>query len=153
VRLRLMLCVCVATIVLLNGGRLLADDDDHDHGHGHGHAYGHEKHRDRDDDDRGGYRYSRHDYEVMRGWYHEHYEHLPPGLAKRDRLPPGLERRLVVNAVLPVDLRSQIRPCPYELEEQLPPPPPSYEHAVIGGHIVLMNRKSFVVVDIFHLER
>ena len=27
---------------------------------------------------------------------------LPPGLAKRDRLPPGLERQLVVRGFLPV---------------------------------------------------
>jgi hypothetical protein len=152
VRLKLLFCVCIVSIALLSGGRLMADDDDH--GHGHGHGYGHEKHRDRDGDDDHGYRYyNQRDYEVMRGWYHEHYEHLPPGLAKRDRLPPGLERRLVVNAVLPIDLRPQIRPCPYELEQQLPPPPPSYEHALIGGHIVLMNRRTFIVADIFHFER
>jgi hypothetical protein len=34
----------------------------------------------------------------------------------------------------------------------LPPPPPDCAHVVIGGHIVLMNRRTNVALDIFHLE-
>jgi hypothetical protein len=88
----------------------------------------------------------------MRGWYREHQNNLPPGLAKRDRLPPGLERQLVVRGELPPGLRKKIQPCPDDLERRLPPPPPDCRHAVIGGHIVLVNTRSFVVVDVFHLE-
>jgi hypothetical protein len=43
-------------------------------------------------------------------------------------------------------------PCPEELERRLPPPPPDCAHVFIGGHIVLLNRKTEVVVDIFHFE-
>jgi len=43
-------------------------------------------------------------------------------------------------------------PCPYEVEHRLPPPPPGCEHVVIGGHVVLMNRSTFVVMDIIHFE-
>lgn len=124
-------------------------DDDHGHGHGHGngngHAYGHEKH-DRDDDDRGYYR--DHDRE-LHDWYRAHYDNLPPGLAKKDRLPPGLERQLVVRGTLPPGLRRQMRPCPVEVEQYLPPAPVGYMHTVIGGHIALVNRKTFFVLDIF----
>src|ERR1700692_1823411 len=42
--------------------------------------------------------------------------------------------------------------CPGDLERHLPPPPPDCEHVVIGGHVVLLNRRTFVVVDVFHLE-
>lgn len=118
-------------------------DDDQDHGHGH--AYGHEKH-DRDHD-----RYSDHDRE-MRGWYREHYDHLPPGLAKRDRLPPGLERQLVVRGTLPPGLRGRMQPCPPDLERMLPPPPPNYADVVIGGNLILLNRANFQIADVFPFE-
>lgn len=95
-----------------------------------------------------------HDRVVMREWYVERKKDgkLPKGLAKRDRLPPGLERQLVVRGELTPELRERMQPCPEELEERLPPPPPDYAHVIIGGHIVLLNRKTSVVMDILHLE-
>ena len=123
--------------------------DDHDRGHdrderhghearehGHGHGRGHYKDRDRD----------------IHGWYRAHYRQLPPGLAKRDRLPPGLERQLIVNGTLPPGLRSRMQPCPQELEVMLPPPDPGYRHVFIGGNLVLVNRVSFQVADVFHFD-
>ena len=112
------------------------DRDDRDHGHGK--AHGHERYADRDRD--------------IRGWYRTHYEHLPPGLAKRDRLPPGLERQLIVNGTLPPGLRRKMRPCSRELDVMLPPPPPNYVHVFIGGNLVLYNRASFQIADVFHFE-
>ena len=117
---------------------------------GHGNAHGHGKHG--DDDDQGQHFYKDPDREVIRGWYDEHRDHLPPGLAKKDQLPPGLEKQLVERGTLPPGLRKKIEPCPEDLERRLPPPPPDYEHVVIGGHLVLLNRKTYVVADVFHLE-
>jgi hypothetical protein len=116
------------------------DDDEHDgdHGHGHDKGRGHEKYHDHDKD--------------IRGWYQTQYSHLPPGLAKRDRLPPGLERQLVVNGTLPPGLQKKMQPCPRELEVMLPPPPPNYTHVFIGGNLVLVNRVSFQVADVFHFD-
>jgi hypothetical protein len=114
-----------------------------DHGHG--------KHHD-DDDDRGHYYYSDHDRDEVRHWYHDSDDHLPPGLAKRDELPPGLEKQLRVRGTLPPGLRKKMYPCPPEVERYLPPPPPECVHTVIGGHIVLVNRSTFMVLDIIHLE-
>lgn len=116
-------------------------DERHGHGHefrehGHGHGRGHYKDRDRD----------------IHDWYRAHYSHLPPGLAKRDRLPPGLERQLIVNGTLPPGLRSRMEPCPQELEVMLPPPDPGYRHVFIGGNLVLVNRVSFQVADVFHFD-
>src|ERR1700747_3528312 len=73
-----------------NDRRYDRDDRDHGHGNGHNKGHGHERYVDRDAD--------------IRGWYRTHYNHLPPGLAKHDRLPPGLERQLIVRGTLP--------PCP-----------------------------------------
>ena len=116
------------------------DRDDHGHGNGHheNHGRGHGHYRDHDED--------------IRGWYRTHYNHLPPGLAKRDRLPPGLERQLVVNGTLPPGLRGRTQPCPHELEVMLPPPPPNYVHVFVGGNLVLYNRASFQIADVFHFE-
>ena len=107
-----------------------------DEGHGHGHAYGHYRDHDRD----------------IHDWYRAHYSSLPRGLAKRDRLPPGLERQLVVNGTLPPGLRGRMQPCPREFETMLPPPPPGYRHVFIGGNLVLVNRVSFQVADVFHFD-
>lgn len=120
-------------------------------GNGHGHGRGHNKGR-HGDDEQYQSSYSRHDKDEMRLWYREHDRDLPPGLAKRDRLPPGLERQLVVRGTLPPGLRKKIEPCPPELVRELPPPPADCEHVVIGGHLVLLNRRNFVVVDVFHFE-
>jgi hypothetical protein len=130
---------------LWNGGALLAQ------GHGNGHGKGHEKQDDGSDDQDDRY-YKHHDREAIRGWYSENETHLPPGLAKKDRLPPGLEKQLVRRGTLPPGLQKRIQPCPIELERRLPPPPPECAHVLIGGHVVLLNRHTNLVVDIFHVE-
>jgi Ni/Co efflux regulator RcnB len=132
----------------------------------HGHGRGHDKHGNEDEDndnDRKGYSNEEHgrkdhrhgyddrDHQVMHGWYEGHRGNLPPGLAKKDRLPPGLERQLELRGTLPPGLRGRIYAVPVDLERELPPPPPNCEHVFIGGHVVLLNRRTFVVVDVFHL--
>jgi Ni/Co efflux regulator RcnB len=97
--------------------------------------------------------YSTRDREWMHSWYREHHGHLPPGLAKRDELPPGLARELRVHGTLPPGLQRDIHPVPEEFVRRLPPPPPDCEHVLIGGNIVLLNRKTHLVLDIFALFR
>ena len=118
-------------------------------GQGKGRGKGHVKRG--DGDDQGEY-YEDRDREAIRGWYDDHRSNLPPGLAKRDQLPPGLEKQLVRRGTLPPGLQKRLQPCPEDLERRLPPPPPDCAHVLIGGHIVLLNRRTNLVVDIFHLE-
>jgi hypothetical protein len=132
---------CVLGAFLLTGSLARAQ------GHGNGHGKGYGKHG--DNDDQGEY-YKDRDREAVRGWYNEHGSNLPPGLAKRDQLPPGLEKQLVRRGTLPPGLQKKLQPCPQDLERRLPPPPPDCAHVLIGGHIVLLNRRTNVVVDIFH---
>ncbi len=73
---------------------------------------------------------------------------LPPGLAKRDRLPPGLEKQLRERGTLPPGLQKQLHPLPYELERELRRLPTGYKRVVIGGNIILMEEKTAVIYDI-----
>lgn len=125
------------------------------HGNGHGNAndngkgHGNGKHG---DDDAKSYAFSDRDHDAMRDWYHNHRNSLPPGLAKKDRLPPGLEKQLVERGTLPPGLQKRIQPCPVDLERHLPPPPPNYAHVVVGGNVVLMNVQTKYVQAVFHLD-
>ena len=119
-------------------------DDDDDRGRGNGHGHDHARGHDHE-------RYHDHDRDIH-DWYRAHYSHLPPGLAKRDRLPPGLERQLIVNGTLPPGLRGRVQPCPHELEAMLPPPPPNYVHVFVGGNLVMYNSVNFQIGDVFHFD-
>jgi Ni/Co efflux regulator RcnB len=151
-------------ILALSASMALAQHEDHGHGRGHD-KHGTED-EDNDEDRKGnsnsnkdhgykdhghGHGYDVRDHEVMHGWYQSHRGNLPPGLAKKDRLPPGLERQLELRGTLPPGLRGRIYAVPVDLEQELPPPPPDCAHVFIGGHVVLLNRSTFVVVDVFHL--
>jgi hypothetical protein len=148
--------IFVLAILALSTSAVLAQEE------GHGHGRGQDKH-DNHDGDNGRHGYEKHDHrghgrgyddrdrEIMHGWYENHRGNLPPGLAKKDRLSPGLERQLELRGTLPPGLRVRIHAVPVDLERELPPPPPNCEHALIGGHVVLLNSKTFVVVDVFHL--
>lgn len=146
---KLLYFVCALLIFSLAPYAAFADRD---HGQGHGQGRGHNKH-DRDDDDRDDKKAERHYYREhdreLHEWYQGHRGHLPPGLAKRDELPPGLQRQLVVRGTLPPGLQKKMQPCPVEVERILPPAPVGYTHTVIGGNIVLVNTRTFLVLDVF----
>ena len=133
-----------AVISLALAGSASAQGHSQDKGHGNGHGNGHGKKAD--------YVFTAHDRDEARDWYRGNEGSLPPGLAKKDRLPPGLEKQLVRRGALPSGLQKKIQPCPVELESRLPPPPPGGAHVLIGGHLVLINRNTHVVLDIIHLE-
>lgn len=146
-RSKTWMAVCATTVLLLACGPRIAQAQGNGHGHDKSDDQG------RHDDKHGHQQFAYHDHDrEMRSWYRNHESHLPPGLAKRDRLPPGLERQLVVRGTLPPGLRKQIEPCPPELVRVLPPPPPDCVHVVIGGNLVLVNRQSWQVVDVFRFN-
>ena len=71
---------------------------------------------------------------------------LPPGLAKRDSLPPGLAKQLQKNGVLPPGLAK--RNLPSDLERRLHPLPDDYERRVIeGAAIVLVHKATGRIID------
>jgi hypothetical protein len=133
-------------------GSMSVPAQDHGNGQGNGHGKGHEKHK-HDDDDGDDYAYYHQNYRnSVYQWYGEHYSSLPPGLAKKYQLPPGLEKQLIRNGALPPGLQKKVYRCPEDLERRLPPPPPECRNVLIGGHVVLLNVHTNIVVDFLHIE-
>lgn len=142
------------------------DKDHRDHGrghgnhgrdhedHGHGHAYVSERGHGGDHDgyrreDRR-YRYwgGDRDREIVVSYYREHPRGLPPGLAKRESLPPGLQRQLRVNGHLPPGLQARVVWFPRDLDERLGPVPFGYRRCWIGGNVMVVNPKTFAILEI-----
>ena len=71
---------------------------------------------------------------------------LPPGLAKRDELPPGLKKQLVTRGTLPPGLSGQ--PLPGDLERRLSRLPEGYVRLRVGTDVVLLDRKTRGILDL-----
>lgn len=87
---------------------------------------------------------------LIRAWFGDtrNLEGLPPGLAKRESLPPGLERQLQRNGTLPPGLESKTHRLPVDLEGRLPAPPPGTSRIFIGGRVILRDDASALILDI-----
>ena len=72
----------------------------------------------------------------------------PPGLAKRDRLPPGLERQLQRHGRLPPGLEKKHFPA--HLRAQLPSPLQGTERVIIGNDAVLIETATNIVLDVIY---
>lgn len=71
---------------------------------------------------------------------------LPPGLAKKDQLPPGLAMQLEKNGHLPPGLEK--RDLPDDLLKRLPPALPGTRRIMVGHDIVLVDDTTNLVLDI-----
>jgi hypothetical protein len=72
---------------------------------------------------------------------------LPPGLAKKKELPPGLAAQLQRNGTLPPGLAR--RNLPADLTSQLPPVRPGYERSILDDlTVVLVETATQTIVDI-----
>ena len=85
---------------------------------------------------------------IITEWFGSRRGGLPPGLAKRDRLPPGLEKQLRERGTLPPGLQKKVQPLPIELERQLTRLPTGYRRVVIGNNVILMNATTALIYDI-----
>jgi hypothetical protein len=90
------------------------------------------------------------DERVIREWFSQpsNLRGLPPGLAKKETLPPGLQKQLVRNGQLPPGLQKKIQPMPPVLEERLSPLPEGTKRFVINGSIVLLDQHKNLILDI-----
>jgi hypothetical protein len=81
------------------------------------------------------------DQELIQGYYGGG-RGLPPGLAKKGKLPPGLAKQLRRNGSLPPGLQKKYnaQPFPADLERRLSPVPSGFSRVLISGRAVLMDR-------------
>jgi hypothetical protein len=71
---------------------------------------------------------------------------LPPGLANRDELPPGLERQLERNGTLPPGLAK--RNLPDDLRTRLRNSDDGTERQIVGSDVLLVDTATGVILDI-----
>ena len=88
------------------------------------------------------------DADKIRGWFRTNRTGLPPGLAKREELPPGLQKYLVRNGTLPPGLQKKLQPLPPQLEVELPGLPMGYKRFVIGANVILVEERTSRIVDL-----
>jgi len=74
---------------------------------------------------------------------------LPPGLAKREHLPPGLEKQLVRNGHLPPGL--EYRDLPDDLQRRLPALPANYRYVMADNRVMLIQRATNLIMDVIEV--
>jgi hypothetical protein len=85
--------------------------------------------------------------EIILRWFARKQRNLPPGLAKRDRLPPGLEKQMRERGTLPPGVRKAAQPLPFDLERQLRPLPRGYQRLAISGSVMIVNDQTLIICD------
>ncbi|HSF19788.1 MAG TPA: hypothetical protein VLK65_29980 [Vicinamibacteria bacterium] len=87
---------------------------------------------------------------IIRDWFRDerNLEGLPPGLAKREELPPGLQKHLVKNGTLPPGLEKKLHPLPRDLESRLPRLPEGTRRVLLSGRVVLLGEATGRIFDI-----
>ena len=137
VRLILLICICIFPLIGCvygpdnTSGRVVLQDD-------HGMV---------------DIAFSDRDREIIDDYYYGHTykkkkKGLPPGLAKKGKLPPGLQKQLVRRGQLPPGL--QYRSLPYDLEGRLSHIPGDYARVMIEGSFILFNKRTNVIFDVIH---
>src|SRR5262245_24115278 len=91
----------------------------------------------------------RNDERIIREWFSEpaNMRGLPPGLAKKEHLPPGLQKQLARNGQLPPGLQKRIQPLPPTLETRLTRLPEGRRRVIISGSVILLDDRKNLILD------
>ncbi len=73
---------------------------------------------------------------------------LPPGLAKRRTLPPGLSRQLRERGTLPPGLRDYYTPVPAAWNPRFPAIPTYYQRYFVGSHLIIIDTRDNTLVSL-----
>ena len=74
-------------------------------------------------------------------------EQLPPGLARKNKIPPGWQKKIARGQRIPDDVWAYRVPLPHEILVRLPPPPPGVIHVRIQDHVLKVVEKTHEVLD------
>lgn len=134
-----ILTVSVAPAFAQGRGRGRGNGRGNEGNHSEEHGRGHEReHR----------TFTEHDRQVIVSYYRAHRSNLPPGLARRETLPPGLQKQLRRNGHLPPGLQKRIVWFPVALSRQLPPLPAGYRRCWVGDNVLAVNVRTFGILDV-----
>lgn len=86
------------------------------------------------------------DRRIIRDFYREDYRRLPPGLAKKGKVPPGHAYKLRRNQGVPPDIHWDY--LPPEVERRLSRLPDGYVRVVIGADVAILHTRTRVVIDL-----
>lgn len=92
--------------------------------------------------------FTREEITLVKTYFRDNKSGLPPGLAKREKLPPGLEKQLQRNGTLPPGLQKKLQPMPSELERRMRTLPTGWRRVVIAGCVIMMNEKTSKIYDV-----
>jgi hypothetical protein len=94
------------------------------------------------------------DQRILRDWVRATPAgRLPPGLAQRGDLPPGLQKQLQRKGTLPPGLQKRISPFPPELANRLRPLPPgcNCDRVFLDGRALIVSRGANTILDVVNL--
>ena len=114
--------------------------------------YSRDDDRDEDYEGREPSGFSDHDRQIIGDCFVNDRADLPPGLAKKEHLPPGLERQLQRNGTLPPGLQKRVQPLPDQCTTRLPRLPRDWARVVLSRRIILLDSRQRIV-DLFWLQR
>lgn len=77
------------------------------------------------------------------------HKDLPPGLAKKGKLPPGIAKQLARNGHLPPGL--EYRGLPQDLMHQLPRLDSRYGYVIVDNRVLLIQRASNLILDVLEV--
>ncbi len=96
--------------------------------------------------------FTSHDRRVIRDCFDDNASNLPPGLAKRESLPPGLEKQVERNGTLPPGLQKRLVAMPDVCERQLPALSEGVSRVILGQHVMMIDQ-DYKVLDLFDLDQ
>lgn len=73
---------------------------------------------------------------------------LPPGLAKRRALPPGLRQQLREKGALPPGLREYYTPVPADWNARFPAIPAYYTRYFVGRDLIIIDTRNDTLVSL-----
>ncbi len=77
------------------------------------------------------------------------HKDIPPGIAKKGSLPPGIYKQLVRNGQIPPDVHYQ--PLPPDLIVQLPPLQPAYQYVIVDDRVLLIQAATRAIMDVLQV--
>jgi len=77
------------------------------------------------------------------------HKDIPPGIAKKGSLPPGIYKQLVRNGQIPADVHYQ--PLPPDLIVQLRPLPPAYQYVIVDDRVLLIQAATRAIMDVLQV--